>query len=212
MAQDTFALQNRARGVSLRLLPQKGQKFRRFWNLSRMIAAAVLIAVSIAIASVTWMSASQSREGLLQQFAQSTESISELMAANIGGAVKFGKAEILQTQFEAFLVSQQGEANYIAAYKQDGSEIVNVGVGSPVAAELAAGALSGEETRLGENGFERASLVRFGKKNDLVGVLVVGWSHEGILEAHADGQRLSVLFGAIVALVFCCIVFSAFIA
>ncbi|MBX2855970.1 MAG: hypothetical protein KTR21_13350 [Rhodobacteraceae bacterium] len=191
----------------MRILPKKGQKLRRFWNLSRLIAAAVLVAVSVAIASVTAVSAWQSKQGLLDQFALSAESISGLVASNVGGAVKFGKADNLQGQFEAFLDTHKELATYVSAFKADGSEIVAVGAVTPEAAQLAAAALSSEEDQLGANGFERASVVRFGKKNDMVGAVVIGWSDHHIHEVQLLALERTILFGVLVAAVFCGITF-----
>ncbi|MEM8699770.1 MAG: HAMP domain-containing protein, partial [Pseudomonadota bacterium] len=178
-----------------KLTPKPG-----FWSLRRVIASTMGLAIVGAIILVAGLSIYQTNAIIRTQFEKSATDITDLFGANLGGAVKFGKTEILDARFEELITSQSGMVSAAAAFKPDGSEI-GEGAGQFAGMEdLAKASIESGEPVASPDGYVRAVPVIFGKNNDIVGAVVVAWNDDRL---EADVERISLYLaqlGLLVAL------------
>ncbi|MEL6476154.1 MAG: HAMP domain-containing protein, partial [Pseudomonadota bacterium] len=156
---------------------------KSFWSLRRAIAAMTGLVIACAIALVAGLAIVQSSEIIRGQFEKTSGSITALLGANLGGAVKFGKVDILEAQFQTFIEEKQGDVDAIGVYKPDGTEIAKTAAGTQAMSALALRAAEAGEIVVGPEGKLRAVPVWFGRNNDIVGALVIAWNDAQLVSA-----------------------------
>ncbi len=170
-------------------------------GLSAKIAIGGVVSVAAATTLLISLSAIENAEATRNQFTRSAGSITELVAAGLGGAVKFGKADILEQQFATFMTTQDGFVESITAYRPDGEVLATSGEALAGGSEIAARAVEAGEAVSENSALSRAIPVRFGKNEDIVGALVIGWTDRPVQQKiEAATNRLLAMGGAIALL------------
>ncbi|MEC9431394.1 MAG: methyl-accepting chemotaxis protein [Pseudomonadota bacterium] len=165
-------------------------------RLGRRIALA--FALGAVLMTAVFAALSMRAQGRLasEVFARSVSQLADLTAREMGGAVKFGKADILDATL-SHLAEANGEAfGWAQVVSADGSPLASVG--APPAqgddAALIAAALGSGEAGATEDGLTQVRAVRFGKGNDIVGAIAIGWTDAVIRgEVRASAFRLGAL-------------------
>ena len=169
-------------------------------SLNRLFAGVITLSVVGAVALVVVWSKFETRDAAQAEFRSNAHSITALMAASLGGAVKFGKDDILGEQFGTFLETHPEAAVAVRAVNADGETIVEAGVEGVVDQQVLAEVIASGEARLIGDGALIIAPVRFGRDNGVVGALAITWSDAAVL-AQADDTALRVgAVGAGVAL------------
>jgi len=124
-----------------------------------------------------------------------------MVAGNIGGAVKFGKADKLEPAFASFLEKTGGAAAWIAAFDRDGNLLFDMGEfrGSDQERASNSGAPGVEAEWQAKNTLTVP--VVFGPKESLVGYLSVQWSNELMVAAMHKNMALLVGIGVAGAII-----------
>lgn len=170
-----------------------------------VFASAVLVA-----AILSWMSYQSNSEvakaGLQKQAAQ----VSGLVAGAAGGAIKFGKTDILDALFNDTISNSGGAAVGASAVNLEGATVAATGtMMAGDLASLAQRAVESETAVSSDDGLTLAAPARFGKENAIVGAIVITWSAERVyatLQANTI-EALSVAFGSLLLVVLCATLF-----
>ncbi|UJQ93689.1 methyl-accepting chemotaxis protein [Mariluticola halotolerans] len=150
----------------------------------------MLVTFAVTVIAVTIIAIS-SMSGLRQLIAANEKSenqIAELLASEHGGNIKFGKGENLDAVFDGFAADPAFRFAYAGAVKLEGELLTEktadadlsgraVDLGKSAIAELAE-----QSTNVGSYHLV-AVPARFGKDNDVVGALVVGWDQTASINA-----------------------------
>ncbi|MEO1329745.1 MAG: methyl-accepting chemotaxis protein [Pseudomonadota bacterium] len=176
-------------------LPEAIAKTRGgFWTLSRKIAAGAGLAIALSVAIVVgWtMAVTQSQSNIA--FLSKADAVTTLTAQPLGGAIRFGKSDVLAPQFADFSAANGSETTFIGAFKSDGSLVAAepAEAADPRFATLAAEAIETEAAAISPDGLLRAEPVRFGKKDEVVGALVIAWS-DAALRADIEEKMLTLV-------------------
>ncbi len=174
-------------------------------SLNMKIIAVMVLSVIIISGSAIGLSLLSGLDQMNKTSNSYEEKISELLAAQNGGNVKFGKAEALETAFSSLAEDQEFGLSYSAALNSSGEVIQSLEVLpnlSIPALELAAKALESEEAQTIQIGniLYAAMPTRFGKKNAMVGVIVFGWDKSHTIAAAYESAVKTSLVALVVAL------------
>ena len=156
---------------------------RSFLSLQAKITALIVgmmvttIGILIGVTAYTMI---QEAETLIER--QST-SLSALLAENSAGAIRFGKTEAIEQSFQKLFDEAEGELKAVLALDKQGQVLVNVSNGAATDDAVRAGqdAMAAGSGAFDGNTMIHPNAVFFGKKNDLVGGIVLVWSQEYIL-------------------------------
>ncbi len=129
--------------------------------------------------------------------------VTELVAKQSGGAIKFSKAEALEKLF-ADAIDQSGSAAVAgSAFDGNGSPITS-GAGTAAtdeaARDLVGRALQTAETVRSDDGFAIAAPVRFGKNDEVVGAVLMHWSSAAAKRHQFNDQLRSLFISSLVFL------------
>ena len=113
-------------------------------------------------------------------FASGARQIADLAAAEAGGAVKFGKADILGAQFEKLHAASQGAAVAAVALNAAGEVVASFGEADEALRALAARTLAEGAEAASPDGLSLGRLVRFGRDAQPAGALAMRWSDDAI--------------------------------
>ena len=156
---------------------------RSFLSLQAKIIALIVgmmvttIGILIGVTAYTMI---QEAETLIER--QST-SLGALLAENSAGAIRFGKTEAIEQSFQRLFDEAEGELNTVLALDKQGQVLVNVSNGAATDDAVRAGqeAMAAGSGAFDVNTMIHPNAVFFGKKNDLVGGIVLVWSRENIM-------------------------------
>lgn len=142
-------------------------------------ASAVLVA-----AVMSWLSYSSAVDIARQGLATQAEQVTGFVADQASGAIKFKKVEPLAALFDKVIEQSKGTATSAAAFNTNG-EIVVATQNAPVAGltELATRAIDTGSPAMSDDGMIQAVPTLFGKKADLVGVVIVEWTASHVQES-----------------------------
>ncbi|MEM1360394.1 MAG: methyl-accepting chemotaxis protein [Pseudomonadota bacterium] len=164
-----------------------------------VFASAVLVAVVL-----SWMSYRSNAEVAIAGLQKKAEQVSGLVAGSAGGAIKFGKTDILDTLFVDTIGNSNGAAVGASALNLEGSTVASSGeVMTGDTASLAKSAIETETTVASKDGLTLAAPARFGKNNDIVGAIVITWSAEQVYDSLKANtiEALGVAFGSLLLVV-----------
>ena len=174
-------------------------------KVAGFVSAAILTTAFIVMAFSAFLLAQQIRADIQLQ----SQSIGGLIAENSAGGIRFKKTDVLGASFTALQDSAGSVLGSAAAYDVEGNLIVSSAEGES-AASAPVGLMPAIES--GEGAFNPDTLVhvipvKFGKKEQIVGAIVLNWSDEAV-SAHVTSALLSeavttlIVGGIIAALAF----------
>ena len=149
--------------------------------LGRRIAVMIALCLMGTMLAMVGLSIILERGTMTAAFEKQTKIATELLATNIGGAVKFKKADKVEEGVAAFLNEMSEEVRWLAAVDAEGQVIFEVGTNPQSKAHISKfveGAASLETMLVGPTA--KAQPIAYGPKNALVGGLIIDWSHDGI--------------------------------
>lgn len=154
-----------------------------FWTIGRKIVVAVAAAVAIGFTAVIAFQVVNQKSSLEDKAVESNKDITSLLAAQLGGAIRFKKSDVIAKAYEKLIIGEGSRVVALAAYAQDGSPISQFNseqyakVDLSALPDIAAAAIKSAE--LNDNRFADYHLVAapvlFGKNSTVVGVVVVAW-------------------------------------
>ena len=149
-----------------------------------MIATAILLTATAVIGVSSFFSLTETRSAIVAQSAM----VGSLLAENSAGAVRFGKVDALTASASAVVDKAQGRIAALSFFGKEGNLLAVYPGEAPTdrAAAVAATALETEVNAFDQTAFKDVLLVRFGKKNDIVGAIVIDWSWDSILSTAID--------------------------
>ena len=133
-------------------------------------------------------------------FAKQSKMATSLLATNIGGSVKFKKADKIEEGVTPFLDQMGEDVRWLAAVDTSGNIIFETGQTSDsenIAAAFAQQAADGGLVVM--EGTIKAQPIFFGPKNQLVGGLIIEWSHDGIVAAVVENGIMVSVLGVLIA-------------
>lgn len=159
---------------------------------------ALIVAASTAIvaALLTWSSFRFTTELAYDGLRGKAYAVTQSIAATAGGALRFGRIEVVETELERLFEREAGVAVAAVVVSSDGAVLTATGPeGGLFGAELAAlaeRAASGGMKAVSANGLLVAQPVTFGEDQAIVGAIAVAWSSREIRESIAEA-RLRIL-------------------
>lgn len=182
-------------------------------KMSLQMKVAAFVALSIFATALTIMGFAA--YGLNAQIRADIKSESKivggLLAENSAGAVRFKKIEALQISLETVQELTGGFLGSAAAYTVDG-EFIAGGAGdakTPTAPKKLLQTMESGEAFFDDGTFTHVIPVIFGKKETLVGAIVLSWSEEAIFTHVSNEISRQLLMSLIVGGLFACVVYFA---
>ena len=177
----------------------KASRFSLRSRVIALVAAAIILTVTALSVASAWRGIADVR----QSIADKTAITATLLAENAGGAIRFGKSDILGASFDTMLTKNDGAARAIGAFSEAAETIALQGDTSAqsIQAEIAQMVLESGATVYNADHLSFAAPVVFGPNGDVVGVIVVSWS-QAVVAARAQTEMTqSLLFGLPIAVV-----------
>jgi len=153
------------------------------WTIGRKIVAAVAISVAVAFAAVITSQSIAERDRLIEAAVESDIEMTQLLSAQLGGAVRFKKVDVLAAAYERLISGERSHVASLAIFSKDGEAIARYAAaaldGKPIAElpETARQAL--ESGKIGSRNFGThilvAAPIMFGTGAEPVGVCVIAW-------------------------------------
>lgn len=182
-------------------------------SLGLRVTAGLCVMLLIAMGILAFTNITQIRTAKFEAFDNLSRMTTDLLAPAIGGAVKFKKTELATEQFTKLQEEFGQDFEGSAIYRTDGSVFLDTLERSENTFEVQISqALETEETV--QIGTEVFSLIRFGKKNTIVGVLHTTWSYDRLgadLNQTIIGNVAISLVAALVAGCLCFFVIRSFV-
>lgn len=150
------------------------------WVAILIAATTTIVVVALSARSIN-LTTSTAKNGLQMFALESTNALSQ----QLGGAVKFGKVDIIQQELDRRLTNANGRVEYMVAFGEDGTALAAVGAVDPRLATLAEGMASDSFEQQAQvvagNGLHIATPIQFGKSNAVVGTVVAVWSMDSTM-------------------------------
>jgi len=172
-----------------------------FWTIGRKLAGAIAAVLIVSLGTLNTIQILNEQGELRTRAKANNLTITQLLAAQIPGAVRFGKSEAIEKAYADLVADDGNQIASIASFNAKGDALTtynnnDLGAeGTETLSALAAQAVKGGET-VGQWQTERqlvAIPVVFGKNNAVVGSLVVAWDF-GQLNAELH-QKMMIQFG-----------------
>ncbi len=137
----------------------------------------------------------------LKVYSEGGAEVAALAASALGGAVKFGKADMVQTELEKLAATNEGRMSGAAAFGADGMQMAALGESaSGTPAEAVRSALSGAAW-ISADGLLHVAPARFGRNDDIVGAVALHWTNAAIKEALSEAAFRIVIIGLVATLI-----------
>lgn len=162
-----------------------------------LVVGAVAATLAAALIAAAAFNSAETARGV---FLRSAGQIADLSATGLGGAVRFGRIEVLEPAMGDLVAAAGGAVVAAAAYDAAGAPVHAVGAPLDAAAEAVAAALAGGAAVTAEGGFLTVRPLRFGKENEVVGALALRWSDAAVAETIAAHTHRMIWGGALFAL------------
>lgn len=157
---------------------------RVFAQSSVFVTSTLIVAFCTAIVStsLTWSSFNSARNLTDDGVRLRGLVVTQLIAQQVGGALKFSKVEVIDAIFSDAISLSEGAAKSAVAISADGTVLTSLGesLENSEHVALATAATAGGETRRSEDGYLVAVPVQFGKKYETIGAIVIQWSSESM--------------------------------
>ena len=166
-------------------------------SLFRKTLAMVAVTTALVAGLVTFNATQLLRHVAQDGLRQLADDVTQGVATQIAGAVKFGKAEVISATISS-VIAQENQ-KLVGAVVLNGQGLVSAQFGVLTDDQLAqvtglaAAALQTGVIARDETGLLTAAPARFGDKADLVGALAMVWSADAVEAAYAPEQRRSIL-------------------
>jgi methyl-accepting chemotaxis protein len=194
-------------------MSQSAKEPRRSWSIRHKLASIIALGVAVGFALVIGVQSINSKSRFEEFAAGNYVALSELLASQIGGGIRFGKADSIEKAYAGLIADKEGDVTAIQAFSSAGKLIAAHGIPDGAEAEMPASAKDALEndrtiSRLEGEGQRVAVPVRFGKNDAVVGVLVMDWNftriHGWIQNALLvlSGIALAIAVALVVALSF----------
>ncbi len=180
-----------------------------FWTIGRKTVAVVAIGVVLGFAVVIGSQSLGERKRLKAQAQNSNHSLTELLAGQVAGGIRFRKAETIERAYAELTNGESSNVAAVSAIALDGKPVVNhraEHLAFTAEAELSEIVKQAIETGETQSAFVQgqqiiATPARFGKKNVIVGAIAVVWDfgrvetqlNESVMISTAWAAAISVL-------------------
>ncbi len=169
-------------------------------KLGRRIALAAALAAGLLTAVLTALSSWEQSTLAHSVFASGASQVTRLTASGLGGAVRFGKADIIEADLVRLAESNGDDMVGAAAYDADGARLAATGL-PPASAELDAAlraALASGQVWASADGMLQVRPVGFGADQEIVGALAIQWSEANITAQVAAATWRNALLGLLI--------------
>ncbi len=178
--------------------------------LQRRVATWVIGSIAITVAAVIGVGSWLMLQSKLETARTESAIVTELLASNASGAVRFRKAEVLAEQFAALAEAEGAKVVSVAAYDAEGQVVHAMPEDVPPSAESGAAASASLETGSPSAAMEgdvNAAPLVFGPDRSVVGALSIEWSRDGIYAELTDQVLLQTVVTVVIALALSVIVY-----
>jgi methyl-accepting chemotaxis protein len=183
-------------------------KQRAAWTVGRKLTALIIIGVVVSYAAVILTQTTIIRSRQETFAAQNYVALTELLAGQIGGGLRFKKAASIEKAYAGLTGHDNSAVVAIAAFSKGGERIVAYekdGDPPPAPTQLpefakkvfADGAVASQVSAFAQT---VAVPVRYGKKDEIVGSLVVAWDIRRVSDAVAEATKKSIAMAVVVAM------------
>lgn len=182
---------------------QSSSKNSRKLTVSRKMTIVASVTAAITILALSIVSEINEAKNLNQLGGRSFVTITKLLSTNIGGGLKWGKKEVVESIYNKFIKSDGKDIAKIQTFDAEGKLFTSYTANEDVSLDLAADAKLARDGVFTEtqNGHTIAAVPVFsGKKHEYVGTLVIAWSGEQI-QASINNAREMRIYLSIVALI-----------
>lgn len=172
-------------------------------KLGRKVGVLFAMCLAVTIGVMVTVSVFLEKQAIEASFFKQSKISTELLAANIGGAVKFKKADKVEEGVAHFMEQMAAEVRWLAAVDSSGQIIFEVGENSASDSITTAFSEQAAEGKLVViDGKVKGQPIFFGPKNQYVGGLIVEWSHDSInAKVMENAIKVSILGAVIAAIV-----------
>ena len=169
---------------------------RAFWTIGRKAAAIIAVATSVGIAAQTTIQYHSAQDRVLHEAEVSAASITQLLASQIAGALRWKKKEVISKAYAKFVGDKEIGFAGFTAFSATG-EAVNSYASKELKPYDLSGAALTKETASAETTYKLTdfhiiaiSPVTSAKSNKFIGTVATAWSLERIqAEAHTAALR-----------------------
>lgn len=186
---------------------------RTFWTVGRRVVAVLALGLGIGFAVVIASQGLGESDRLRRQAASANLDMTALLAAQVGGAIRFGRKESVEGAYARLIEDSKSTIISVRAVDRDGTEVTSYmsdrygGLDIRASGALVRQAL--ETGKIVEDTTETYQLVaapvRFGVNKAVVGAILVGWSfsdlHTSITSALIRQVLWAVGISAVLAVV-----------
>lgn len=165
-----------------------------FWTVGRKIVLLVAVGILIGFAVIVATQAISEKKSLTEKALQSNDVVTSLLAAQLGGAVRFKKADTIDKAYRRLVQDPASRVVSLAVFTQDGTRLA--GYASRNFAQVVVETIpdsarqameSGKTVDVRHSDYQvLAAPVTFGKDANVVGVLVVVWDFTRLQAEVAD--------------------------
>ena len=164
-------------------------------------AAAVALCILVVGAALSVLSYMNTRSVTEDMIRTRALEVTDLMARQSGGALKFGRPDPLVELFTSAISTSGGSARAAVAYDADAARVADVDGGSyPGLDSLAAQTLAEGDVARAPDGMAVAVPVRFGPDADVVGAVAMQWSPDKHLADLGAHTRRTLLIAAVLTM------------
>jgi len=145
------------------------------WVAILIAVTTTIVVLALSARSIN-LAKSTAKNGLEMFALESTSALSQ----HLGGAVKFGKGELIQQELDRRVENGNGKVKYLVAFGEDGTALATSGAIDPGVASLTEGLAQDSSEQQAQiisgDGLNIANPILFGKSNAVVGTVVAIWS------------------------------------
>ena len=177
-----------------------------FFTVSRKVAFIASLAAAITVFALSVLSELNERKSLNQLGGKSFVTITKLLGTNIGGGLKWNKADVVKQVYNQFVKTDGKEIAKLVTFNKEGKEFTVYSAADNVKVDLSKAPVwaKSEAYEATISGYTVAAVPVFsGKKKDFVGTLAIAWSNSQIQNSinSARQQRIYFSVAALVAIV-----------
>jgi methyl-accepting chemotaxis protein len=177
-----------------------------FFTVGRKVAFIASLAAAITVFALSVLSELNERKSLNQLGDKSFVTITKLLGTNIGGGLKWNKADVVKQVYNQFVKTDGKEIAKLVTFDKEGKEFTVYSAADNVKVDLSKAPVwaKSEAYKATISGYTVAAVPVFsGKKKDFVGTLAIAWSNSQIQNSinSARQQRIYFSVAALVAIV-----------
>jgi methyl-accepting chemotaxis protein len=174
-----------------------------FWTIGRKLAGVIAVVLIVSLGTLNTVQILNEQDELHTRAEANNLTITQLLAAQIPGAVRFGKSEVIEKAYADLVADEGNQIAAIASYNAKGDALTSYNAEAlPAESPDTLAALAAKATESGttatvlQDSRQLIALpVLFGKDNAVVGSIVVAWDFTR-LNAELN-QKMMVQFGLV---------------